>query len=200
MPVTPTPPAVATVVRLFTNTPVRPPQPEGWREAYRRVMTPLLLSAVSADPHAASPWARDRPPDRDAGTQTLGAWLSQHREAMFRWAMALAGTPPVGADIDARRIFVETAVAVQRQEGSPRMDSWLFGEALLAAQRHAVHGVLAETLLAGLPPELRAVLRLVARGALRAEEAWALLPQPMEVVRRSLVQARLSPAAPRQGH
>jgi hypothetical protein len=116
---------------------------------------------------------------------------------MFRWAMALAGTPPMGSDLAARRTFAETAVALQRQEGPARVISWLFGESLLAAQRHAQRGVLPETLLAGLPPELRAILRLVARGDLRAEEAWALLPQHMGFVRRSLVQARLGPQATR---
>jgi DNA-directed RNA polymerase specialized sigma24 family protein len=119
-------------------------------------------------------------------------WLAAHKDAMFRWAMALAGTPPMGSDLAARRTFAETAVALQRLDGPARVISWLFGESLLAAQRHADQGVLPETLLAGLPPELRAVLRLVARGDLRAEEAWALLPQHMGFVRRSLVQTRLS--------
>jgi DNA-directed RNA polymerase specialized sigma24 family protein len=131
---------------------------------------------------------------------TLATWLLGHKEAMFRWAMALAGTPPLGADLAARRTFAETAVAVQRQDGPRRVVSWLFGEALLAAQRHAVRGSLAEPLLAGLPPELRAMLRLVARDELRAEEAWALLPQHMGFVRRSLVQARLTPRRQRLGH
>lgn len=124
---------------------------------------------------------------------SMQRWLAAYKDAMFRWAIALAGTPPMGSDLAARRTFAETAVALQRLEGPTRVVSWLFGESLLAAQRHADHGVLPEALLAGLPPELRAILRLVARGDLRAEEAWALLPQHMGFVRRSLVKTRLSP-------
>ena len=53
-------------------------------------------------------------------------------------------------------------------------------------------GGLPEASLAGLPPELRALLRLVARRALRREEAMALLSQRMDFVRSRLVQTRLA--------
>jgi len=180
----------------ITGWQVRAPQPMDWLAAYGGEMTP---QAIHADAHLAHalPTLADQ---ASAGDPTLTAWLLTHKEAVFRWAMALAGTPPLGADVAARRVFAETAVAVQRREGPVRFVCWLFGEALLAAQRHAVGGALPETLLAGLAPELRALLRLVARGELRAEEAWALLPQRMGFVRRSLVQARLRLPNQRPGH
>ena len=51
--------------------------------------------------------------------------------------------------------------------------------------------VLAAQALSGLPPELRALLRLVAQGEMRIEEALALLPQRMDYVRQRLVRTRL---------
>jgi len=185
----PAPPAVTKVTR-----PAWPASlSAGWPDTCRGDLG--SLDAVLPAAAARRLCAEAGPPAARAGIDhvTLATWLRGHRDALFRWASALAGNPPLGADPAARRIFATTAVALQRQDGPVRVVSWLFGEALLAAQRHAVRGRLAEPLLTGLPPELRAMLRLVAQGELRAEEAWALLPQPMGFVRRRLVKARLTP-------
>lgn len=91
---------------------------------------------------------------------------------------------------DGRRAIAETAVAIQRLRGSDEFGVWLFAAALQAALHQ--DGGLPEASLAGLPPELRALLRLVARRALRREEAMALLGQRMDFVRSSLVQTRLA--------
>ena len=115
----------------------------------------------------------------------LRDWLLPHRDSLFRWTMALA------ADADARHALAEVAVAIQRLRGTGELTAWLFGAALRAAAQQAQRGGLAEASLAGLAPELRAVLRLVARAELRTEEAMALLPQRMGQVRSRLVQTRL---------
>ncbi len=122
----------------------------------------------------------------DPSTETFfRVWLTAHRDELFRWTMART------ADVEARRGLAEVAVAIQRLRGSAEFVAWLYGAALHAALREAAHGGLPEPLLTGLAPELRAVLRLVARADLRPEEASALLSQRMGYVRRRLVQVRL---------
>jgi len=114
-------------------------------------------------------------------------WLAPHRESLFRWTMAHS------REGDARRVLAETAVAIQRLRGDTEFMAWLFGAALQAAADQAGQGGLREGDLAGLSPELRAVLRLTSRGDLRLEEAVALLPQRMGFVRGRLLQTRLRP-------
>ena len=60
-----------------------------------------------------------------------------------------------------------------------------------AAAAQALTGGLPEESLTGLAPELRTVLRLAGHGALRTEEAMALLPQRLGYVRSRLLTARL---------
>lgn len=134
--------------------------------------SPRLHPAVS--PSAA--WRSSEPALRD--------WLLSHRDSLFRWMLAR------GDDAAARRGFVEGAVAIQRLRGEGEFIDWLFAAAVIAARRS--RGALAESALAGLAPELRALLRLVSRDSVRTEEALALLPQRMDFVRQRLVRARLS--------
>lgn len=115
----------------------------------------------------------------------LRDWLAPHRDLLFRWAMGRA------VDSDSRRAFAETAVAIQRLRGRPGFLLWLYGAAVQAALRQMANGGLPEATLAGLPPELRTVLRLVSRAELRPEEATALLAQRMAYVRGRLLQTRL---------
>ena len=112
-------------------------------------------------------------------------WLLSHRDVLFGWAMAR------GRDAHDRRSFAETAVAIQRLRGSAEFLSWLFGAAVAAALRETDQGGLPETALTGLAPELRTALRLVSRGALRPEEATALLQQRLGDVRSRLLQTRM---------
>lgn len=112
-------------------------------------------------------------------------WLVPHKEALFRWVMGRCGHG------DARRELAESAVAIQRLRGQPEFVAWLYGAALQAAQYQPAFGVLREADLAGLAPELRSVLRLMARGELRLEEAMALLAQRIGYVRGRLLQTRL---------
>lgn len=114
----------------------------------------------------------------------LQDWLQPSRDALFRWTMAMA------TSAEGRRAIAEMAVSIQRLRGPDAFGLWLYGSALQAAQHQ--RGGLPEGSLAGLPPELRALLRLVARRELRREEAMALLPQRMDFVRGRLVQARLA--------
>lgn len=114
-------------------------------------------------------------------------WLAPHRESLFRWTMAHSRQG------DARRELAETAVAIQRLRGEAEFMVWLFGAALHAAADQAGQGGVREADLAGLTPELRAVLRLTSRGDLRLEEAAALLSQRMGFVRSRLLQTRLRP-------
>jgi hypothetical protein len=140
---------------------------------------PRRLASFQA-PRASEPLLRD--------------WLQPSRDALFRWTMGMA------TSADGRRAIAETAVAIQRLRGSDEFGVWLLAAALQAAQ--CQHGGLPEASLAGLPPELRALLRLVARRVLRREEAMALLGQRMDFVRSRLVQARLagqSASAPLDG-
>ena len=104
---------------------------------------------------------------------------------LFGWAMAR------GLDAVARRDLAATAVAIQRLRGSAEFLAWLYGTAVQLAHAQAACGGLPEAALAGLAPELRAVLRLVSRGALRPEEATALQAQRLGFVRCRLLQTRL---------
>ena len=115
----------------------------------------------------------------------LRDWLAPHRDLLFRWAMGRA------LDSHSRRGFAETAVAIQRLRGRPDFLVWLYGAAVQAAVGQMAYGGLPEATLAGLPPELRTVLRLVSRAELRPEEATALLAQRMGYVRGRLLQTRL---------
>ncbi len=116
----------------------------------------------------------------------FGQWLLAHREVLFRWTLTRAN------EAGTRRVFAAAAVSIQRLRGNAGFDRWLYGAAVqsaAAAQRLA--GGLPEAALVGLAPELRTILRLVARGALRTEEALALPPQHLGYVRNRLLAARL---------
>ena len=119
---------------------------------------------------------RDEPLLRD--------WLRGHRELMFRWTLGQS------VDETRRREFAQSAVAIQRLRGDAEFLGWLFGAALQAAAAEQPAGGLPERALAGLPPELRSVLRLVSHGELRVEEAVALLSQRIGYVRSRLLQTR----------
>ena len=112
-------------------------------------------------------------------------WMAAHRDVLFGWTMARAYNPV------ARRDLAATAVAIQRLRGSAEFGAWLYGTAVQLAHAEAVCGGLPEPALAGLAPELRAVLRLVSRGGLRPEEATALQAQRLGFVRCRLLQTRL---------
>ena len=116
----------------------------------------------------------------------FGHWLLAHREVLFRWTLARAN------EAGTRRVFAAAAVSIQRLRGCAGFDRWLYGAAVQsAAAARGLTGGLPEASLAGLAPELRTVLRLVARGTLRTEEAQALLPQHLGYVRSRLLAARL---------
>ena len=116
----------------------------------------------------------------------FGRWLLSHREMLFRWTLARAN------QAGTQRVFAAAAVSIQRLRGSAGFDRWLYGAAVhSAAAAHGLPGGLPEASMAGLAPELRTVLRLVARGALRTEEAQALLSQHLGYVRGRLLAARL---------
>ena len=112
-------------------------------------------------------------------------WLVAHRETLFRWTMARCG------QAETRREMAETAVAFQRQRSEAECLAWLFGAALQAAADQLAQGGLREADLAGLAPELRAVLRLTSRGDLHMAEAVAMLAQRLSFVRGRLLQTRL---------
>lgn len=120
-----------------------------------------------------------RPPE-----PALQDWLQPSRNALFRWTMGMATSD------EGRRAIAEMAVAIQRLRGTEAFGVWLYGAALQAALHQG--GGFPEASLTGLPPELRALLRLVARGDLRREEATALLPQRMDFVRGRLIHTRLA--------
>ena len=120
-----------------------------------------------------------RPPE-----PALQDWLQASRNALFRWTMGMATSD------EGRRAIAEMAVSIQRLRGTQAFGQWLYAAALQAAL-HQADGF-PEASLAGLPPELRALLRLVARGDLRREEATALLPQRMDFVRGRLIHTRLA--------
>ncbi len=145
------------------------------------------MSPSPSDPPQQTPWTPRRlasfHPTR-AAEPLLRDWLQPSRDALFRWTMAMA------TSADGRRAIAEMAVAIQRLRGPAEFGVWLYAAALQAALHQ--DGSLPEASLAGLPPELRALLRLVARRALRREEAMALLAQRMGFVRSRLVQTRLA--------
>ncbi len=120
-----------------------------------------------------------RPPE-----PLLRDWLRPSRDALFRWTMAMA------TSADGRRAIAAMAVSIQRLRGADEFGVWLFAAALQAALHQP--GCLPEASLTGLPPEMRALLRLVAQRSLRREEAMALLAQRMGFVRSRLVQTRLA--------
>lgn len=134
-------------------------------------------------------WTPRRPacfnPGGRADEPLFRDWLVPHGDALFRWTMAHL------PDADGRRGLAEIAVSIQRLRGRAELLAWLYSAALQTAVRQARTGGLAEATLAGLAPELRAVLRLVARADLRPEEASALLAQRMGYVRSRLVRTRL---------
>ena len=117
----------------------------------------------------------------------LRDWLRGHRELLFRWTLGRA------PDEFSRREFTQAAVAIQRLRGDTEFIDWLFGAALQSALADLQQGGLVEPALAGLPPELRSVLRLVSRAELRFADAMALLPQHIGWVRSRLLQTRLRP-------
>ena len=124
----------------------------------------------------------------------LREWLAGSQDALFRWLMAIA----VGEE--GRRAVAQVAVAMQRLRGSTDYAHWLYATALQAASLQAGDVVAMEPTLVGLPPELRALLRLVAQGVLRREDALALLAQRMGYVRRSVLQARLDAVQAHAAH
>ncbi|MES2717141.1 MAG: hypothetical protein V4795_15325 [Pseudomonadota bacterium] len=145
------------------------------------------MSPSPSDAPPQPPWTPRRlasfHPTR-AAEPLLRDWLQPSRDALFRWTMAMA------TSAEGRRAIAEMAVAIQRLRGPAEFGVWLYAAALQAALHQ--EGSLPEASLAGLPPELRALLRLVARRALRREEAMALLAQRMGFVRSRLVQTRLA--------
>ena len=123
--------------------------------------------------------------------------VTQHKEPLFRWVLARIGQP--GDENDpTRRAFVEAAVAMRRRRGETDFVAWLYTAAVRVARRLASgdpgQRLVPETALTGLLPELRAVLRLVARGGIGMDEAGGLLPLPVDHVRRRLVHTRGAPA------
>ena len=130
-----------------------------------------------------------------SGEPAFSAWLIDHKDAMFRWALTHAGSPQTTPNPLARRAFAESSVAVQRRQGNPRFVTWLFGAMLLVAHRRQPQGGLSEGMVTGLPPELRGLLRLVGRGEMSPIEAWGLLNSPIDQVRLRLLRARLDHAA-----
>ncbi len=121
--------------------------------------------------------------------------LMQHNDALLRWVLARVGQPMDSND-PARRAFVEAAAEMQRRRGEPDFSGWLFAAAVRVARRlstgSGTQQLLPESALTGLLPEMRAVLRLVARGAIGVDEASLMLPMPLEALRRRLVHARQS--------
>lgn len=150
------------------------------------------ISTASACPGLGQPPAANTGPAPLLNTSDslhnplFGHWLLAHREVLFRWTLARAN------EAGTRRVFAAAAVSIQRLRGSAGFDRWLYGAAVhSAAAAQGLSGGLPEACMAGLAPELRTVLRLVARGALRTEEAQALLPQRLGYVRSRLLATRL---------
>jgi hypothetical protein len=110
--------------------------------------------------------------------------LLDQRDRLFGWTMARS------ASLACRRAFAEQAVAVQRRQGPAEFLVWLYRAALAAAQQAGSSAGLPESALTGFTPELRAALRLVARGDLPPEQAAALLPQSLAAVRSQLLRTR----------
>jgi len=145
------------------------------------------MSRRPPHPTADAPWVPRRlasfHPVRVA-EPLLRDWLQSSRDPLFRWTMGMATSD------EGRRAVAEMAVAIQRLRGPQEFGLWLYGAALQAALHQ--HGGLPAGSLTGLPPELRSLLRLVARRELRREEAIALLAQRMDFVRSRLVRSRLA--------
>ena len=122
--------------------------------------------------------------------------LMQHNDALLRWVLARVGQP-MDTDDPARRAFVEAAAEMQRRRGEPDFSAWLYAAAVRVARRlsggDGTQQLLPEAALTGLLPEMRSVLRLVARGGIGVDEANLLLSMPLEMVRRRLVHTRQSP-------
>jgi len=144
---------------------------------------------MTANPPLGTAWTARSPaafhPVNRVSEPLFRDWLAPHSDVLFGWTMARM------PDADGRRGLAEVAVSIQRLRGRSEFVAWLYGAALHAAQQQARQGGLLEASLAGLAPELRAVLRLVARSELRPEEAAALLAQRMGYVRSRLVRTRL---------
>lgn len=153
------------------------------------------MNTATRPPLPAAPALRAARPDAFGADQAFGAWLTGHKDAMVRWSLVHVGNPLNTPNPLARRAFAEESSAVQTRQGTPRFVTWMFGAMLLAAHQRQPDGGLAEPMLAGLPPELRGVLRLVGRGEMSPIEAWGLLQQPFETVRHRLLRARLQPGA-----
>lgn len=114
---------------------------------------------------------------------TLREWLVAHRGRLLRWSRERDNL---------NECLRYAGPALRRLRGEVTSIDWMFAAAVMSAR---LTGPVPEGGLAGLPPELRCVLRLVAQDELRPEEALALLPQPMDQVRARLINARLQ--APR---
>lgn len=182
------------LVNQVTNPTANAAQPAVGPATYAGRMRPAPIGFQPA-PQAASP-PPDEPgapavPRRLANFHTpcppqpaLRDWLVPSRNALFRWTMSMATSG------EGRRAIAEMAVSIQRLRGADAFGLWLY-EAALQAAMHQGSGFPEESLV-GLPPELRALLRLVARGDLRREEAMALLAQGMDFVRGRLVHTRLA--------
>jgi len=158
------------------------PQPACWAGTYAVQMhrTPPNTGAASAwQPRRLAAFHPARPPE-----PLLRDWMRPSRDALFRWTMAMASSA------DGRRAVAAMAVSIQRLRGTDEFGVWLYAAALQAALHQP--GGMPEASLTGLPPELRALLRLVAQRSLRREEAMALLAQRMGFVRSRLVQTRLA--------
>ena len=119
--------------------------------------------------------------------------LMQHNDALLRWVLARVGQP-MDTDDPARRAFVEAAAEMQRRRGEPDFSAWLYAAAVRVARRlsggDGTQQPLPEAALTGLLPEMRSLLRLVARGGIGVDEANLLLSMPLEMVRRRLVHTR----------
>lgn len=157
-----------------------------------RPTLPAMIATATAPtprPRPPAPPSWPTPPARDsaiAADARLRDWLAPHRDALFGWTMARQ------PDADARRGLAEVAVSLQRLHGRGGHLAWLYGAALhaAAASRGAASQGLAEPPLTGLAPELRTLLRLVARGTLPPDAAMALLDEPMGGVRQRLLRLR----------
>ena len=125
--------------------------------------------------------------------RTFHDLLMQHNDALLRWVLARVGQP-TDANDPARRAFVEAAAEMQRRRGEPDFSAWLYAAAVRVARRlssgDGTQLPLPEAALTGLLPEMRSVLRLVARGGIGIDEANLLLAMPLETVRHRLVHTR----------
>jgi len=170
------------VVNKFTRH-----RPDTAQTARRPAAYAVGMSRNPTAPGPSASWVAGRlaafhgPPQAEP---VLRDWLQASRDVLFRWTMAMA------TSADARRVIAEMAVSIQRLRGTEAFDLWLYGAALQAALHQ--QGGLPEGSLSGMPPELRALLRLVAQRTLRREEAMALLAQRMGFVRSRLVHTRLA--------